>query len=117
MALLYLSNPEQRCQIYSASGEGHVASANDIMLAIETLKDRILSRLRQGPRIPGLDDIVTAAEEVLDGSYVWSVSDFHIHLQKAVQVSTNILFLALYHPLTESCACRTMSRNLAYAHC
>ncbi|KAI8654175.1 hypothetical protein NCS56_01374100 [Fusarium sp. Ph1] len=85
VALSYLSNSEQRCHIQSAAGEEHVASAYDVMLAIETLKDRILNRLRQGPKIPALENIVTAAEEVLDGGYIWSVSDFHIHLQKAVQ--------------------------------
>ncbi|KAJ3456465.1 hypothetical protein MRS44_016488 [Fusarium solani] len=71
VALSYLSNPEQRCHVHSAAGEEHVASAYDVVLAIETLKDRILNHLRQGPRIPALDDIATAAEEVLDGGYIW----------------------------------------------
>jgi hypothetical protein len=74
-----------------------VASAYDVVLAIETLKDRILNHLRQGPRIPALDDIATAAEEVLDGGYIWSVSDFHTHLQKAVQVSTDTLLSPCIH--------------------
>ncbi|RMJ15839.1 hypothetical protein CDV36_004480 [Fusarium kuroshium] len=85
VALLYLSNPEQRCYILSAAREEHVASVYDIVLATEMLKDRILNRLRQDSRLSALEDIVTAAEEALDGGYVWSVSDLHVQLEQAVQ--------------------------------
>ncbi|EEU35561.1 uncharacterized protein NECHADRAFT_86783 [Fusarium vanettenii 77-13-4] len=84
VALLYLSNPEQRCHIRSAADEEHVVSVYDIVLVIETLKNRILNHLRQDRETPIPDEIVTTAEEALDGGYIWSVTDFHIHLQKAV---------------------------------
>ncbi|RSM19535.1 hypothetical protein CDV31_001695 [Fusarium ambrosium] len=85
VVLLYLSNPKQQCYILSAAGEEHVASVYDVVLAAGKLRDRILHRLGQNPRIPGLDDILTAAEEVLDSGYAWSVSDLHIFLEQAVQ--------------------------------
>lgn len=94
MALLYLSNPEQRCYILSATREEHVASVYDVVLATEKLKERILSRLRQDSRIPALEDIVTAAEGALDRGYIWSVSDLHAQLEQEVQVRIHTLSIA-----------------------
>ncbi|KAM6513570.1 hypothetical protein FALCPG4_015962 [Fusarium falciforme] len=85
VTLLYLSNPQHRCHVRSAAGEDHMASICDVVLAAEKLKDRILDRLRRDPSISVLDDIVTTAEEALSSGYVWSVSDFHLHLEQAVQ--------------------------------
>lgn len=73
----------------TVDGQEHVASVRDVMLATETMRDRILDRLRQHPNITGLDGIVKAVEEVLDGGYIWSMSDLHICLEQAVQVRTN----------------------------
>ncbi|RSL72943.1 hypothetical protein CEP53_000943 [Fusarium sp. AF-6] len=85
VALLYLGNPEQRCHLIARDGEEHVASAHNVVLTAEKMKDKILDRLRQHPSITALDGIVKAVEEVLDGGYIWSVSDLHIYLEKAVQ--------------------------------
>ncbi|KAI8652547.1 hypothetical protein NCS57_01319000 [Fusarium keratoplasticum] len=85
VALLYLGNPEQRCYLITGDGEEHVASARNVVLAAEKMKGRILDRLRHHLSLTALDGIVRAVEEVLDGGYVWSVSDLHICLEQAVQ--------------------------------
>ncbi|WAO95811.1 Hypothetical protein NCS54_01345500 [Fusarium falciforme] len=84
VALLYLGNPEH-CHLITRDGEEHVASARNVVLAVEKMKDRIIDRLRRHPSITVLDGIVKGVDEVLDGGYVWSVSDLHICLEQAVQ--------------------------------
>lgn len=71
----------------SGDFQGHVASARDIVLAVEKMKARVLDRLCQDPRITELNGIFKAVEEGLNGGYIWSVSDLHLWLEKAVQVS------------------------------
>lgn len=106
VALLYLSNPRERCYILSANREEHVASVYDVVLVAEKLKDMILDRLHQDPSISALDDIVMAAEEALSSGYIWSVSDFHLHLEQAVQVSTIVLSVI---PTSRQCEPRSSS--------
>ncbi|UPK95386.1 hypothetical protein LCI18_006321 [Fusarium solani-melongenae] len=85
VALLFLSNPEQRCYLITGDGEEHVASTRNVVLVAEKMKDRILDRLRHHLSITTLDGIFKAVKEVLDGGYVWSVSDLHVCLEQAVQ--------------------------------
>ncbi|KAI8712712.1 hypothetical protein NCS52_01370000 [Fusarium sp. LHS14.1] len=85
VALLYLSNPEHRCHLITLDYQEHVASAGNVVLAAENMKDKILDPLREHPSITALDGIVKGVEEVLDRGYIWSVSDLHVCLEQAVQ--------------------------------
>ncbi|RSL45897.1 hypothetical protein CEP54_014094 [Fusarium duplospermum] len=89
VGLLYLRNPEQRFRLITEDGEEHVASARNVLLAAEKMKDRVLNRLRQHSSITVLDGIVKDVEEALDHGYVWSVSDLHVCLEQAVQPLTD----------------------------